>query len=288
MLLYFLKTHVRELHDDSARQLLKNDFRVQALIGMIMERYTPNIDFAYQLSTVISLTTLQSFFDLSLTDTWKNKLVECLSDADIAEQEGGAFISEVPNLIFCLNGLSTSENIDSLRGLVEGLSMVYLQVSGERIDIHSASNLLFALTETNVFNPELFERIIKLCLEKDKAGAFYLDGCSTELVNIVKSYQELHLQNDDFLDMILGHTVHCFNDLNLSWVAILLKALSQSKCDADLAARHFVELTQLLHKKLQLGFEKKSAAQNVAAGSKSNRYEQVPDLYDYAQLWLCL
>lgn len=58
MLLYFFKTQVRELHDDSARQLLKSDFRVQALIGMIMDRYTPNIDFAYQLSTVMSLTTL--------------------------------------------------------------------------------------------------------------------------------------------------------------------------------------------------------------------------------------
>jgi len=50
-----------------------------------MDRYTPNIDFAYQLSTVMSLTTLQSFFDLTLTDVWKNKLVECLADANIAE-----------------------------------------------------------------------------------------------------------------------------------------------------------------------------------------------------------
>ena len=110
MLLYFLKTQVRELHDDSARQLLKSDFRVQALIGMIMDRYTPNIDFAYQLSTVMSLTTLQSFFDLTLTDVWKNKLVECLSDANLAEREDGAFISEVPNLIFSLHGLETKDN----------------------------------------------------------------------------------------------------------------------------------------------------------------------------------
>ena len=77
-----------------------------------MDRYTPNIDFAYQLSTVMSLTTLQSFFDLNLTDVWKNKLVECLSDANIAEQDGGAFITEVPNLIFSLHGLETAENID--------------------------------------------------------------------------------------------------------------------------------------------------------------------------------
>jgi len=66
--------------------------------------------------------------------------------------------------------------------------MIYLQVSGERIDIHSASNLLFAWTETQAYNDTLGEQLITLCLEKDRAGAFYSDGCSTELVNIVKSY----------------------------------------------------------------------------------------------------
>lgn len=155
MLLYFFKTQVRELHDDSARQLLKSDFRVQALIGMIMDRYTPNIDFAYQLSTVMSLTTLQSFFDLTLTDVWKNKLVECLALTDIAEQNGGAFVGEVPNLIFSLHGLETAENVDQLKSLVEDLSTIYLQVSGDRIDIHSASNLLFAWTETQAFTDAL-------------------------------------------------------------------------------------------------------------------------------------
>jgi hypothetical protein len=113
-------------------------------------------------------------------------------------------------------------------------------VSGDRIDIHSASNLLFAWTETQSYNEELGEQLIKLCLEKDKAGAFYSDGCSTELVNIVKSYQELGIQSDIFLDMILGHTIQCFDEINLSWVVILLKALAQSKCDPDLAIKHFV------------------------------------------------
>jgi hypothetical protein len=82
--------------------------------------------------------------------------------------------------------------------------------------------------------------------------------------------------------MILGHTIQCFDELNLSWVAILLKALAQSKCNPEIAVKNFVEITSLLHKKLQLGFEKKTAALNVSAGSKANRYEQVPDLYDYA------
>ena len=59
--------------------------------------------------------------------------------------------------------------------------------------------------------------------------------------------------------MIVGHTIQCFNEINLSWVAILLKALAQSKCDADMVIKNFVEITSLLHKKLQLGFEKKTA-----------------------------
>jgi len=48
--------------------------------------------------------------------------------------------------------------------------------------------LLFAWTETQAYNVKLGEQLMALCLEKDKAGAFYSDGCSTELVNIVKSY----------------------------------------------------------------------------------------------------
>jgi len=71
------------------------------------------------------------------------------------------------------------------------------------------------------------------------------------------------MQNDRFLEMIVGYTIQCFDEINLSWVVILLKALAQSKCDADLAIKSFVQITSLLHKKLQLGFEKKSAAQNV-------------------------
>ena len=53
----------------------------------------------------MSLATLNSFYDLNLTDLWKNKLVECLSDANFAENDGGAFITEIPNLIFSLHAL---------------------------------------------------------------------------------------------------------------------------------------------------------------------------------------
>lgn len=127
MLLYFFKTQVREWHDESARDLLSKDYRVNALISMIMDRYTVNTDFAYQMSTVISLTTLNSFYDLQLPDSWKDKLIECLVEAQLHKKEdGGAFITEVPSLIFALQGLTTQRNIEDVRSLVEGLSMVYV------------------------------------------------------------------------------------------------------------------------------------------------------------------
>jgi len=43
-----------------------------------------------------------------------------------------------------------------------------------------------------------------------------------------------------------------------------------------------------LHKKLQEGFEKKTAAVNVMTGSRANRMDFVPDITDYTQLWLSL
>jgi hypothetical protein len=78
MLLYFFKTQVRDLADVSATHLVKTDFRLQALVDQIMKTYTPNIDFAYQISTILSLTTLMSFYEFNVTDSWKDKLVESL------------------------------------------------------------------------------------------------------------------------------------------------------------------------------------------------------------------
>lgn len=83
MLLHFFKTQIREWHDTSARDLLHKDYRVNALISMIMDRYSVNTDFAYQMSTVLALTTLQSFYDFNLTDSWKDKLVESLHEAEL-------------------------------------------------------------------------------------------------------------------------------------------------------------------------------------------------------------
>ena len=88
--------------------------------------------------------------------------------------------------------------------------------------------------------------------------------------------------------MILGHIVASFDEMTIPWVTLLLKSLAQSKCSADIVIDHFTKIGGMFHKKLQAGFEKKTAIQNLSLGSKVNRYEQVPDLYDYAQLWLCL
>jgi hypothetical protein len=134
------------------------------------------------------LTTLNSFYDLHLTDDWKDKLVDCLTESHLKNpMDGGAFVTEVPALIFSLFALTTKRNIHELRSLVEGLSLVYITSIGERLDIASASHMMFAWTETQSFNPEICDKMIEICMEKEKADCFYEAGCSTELINIIKS-----------------------------------------------------------------------------------------------------
>jgi len=87
--------------------------------------------------------------------------------------------------------LSTSRNIDDLRALIEGLSLVYLNVIGERIDIVNTSLLMFSWTESETYNDDLFKLLVKICLEKESNGLFFEQGCSTELVNIIKSIQQM-------------------------------------------------------------------------------------------------
>jgi hypothetical protein len=118
-----------------------------------MDLYTPDTDFAYQVSTIQALTTLNSFYDMQLTDSWKDKLVECLTEThNNNPHSGGQFVTEVPSLIFALFGLATNRNIHDLRALVEGLSHVYISVIGERLDIASASHMMFAWSETQAYN----------------------------------------------------------------------------------------------------------------------------------------
>ena len=103
MLLHFFKATVREWQDDAARDLIRKDFRVNALVALIMDLYSGDVDFAYQVSTILSLTTLNSFYDLQLTDRWKDKLVEGLKETRLrSESDGSSFIFELPSLIFSL------------------------------------------------------------------------------------------------------------------------------------------------------------------------------------------
>jgi hypothetical protein len=160
MLLYFFKTTIREWQEESAKELMRTDYRINALIGMVMDRYTSNTDFAYQLSTIQALTSLNTFYDLVLTDSWKDKLVDSLVESKF---DSASFTSEIPSLLFSMQALVTDRNIDDIRTLVEALSMVYVQVIGERIDVASASHLMFAWTNTDTINEGLIQTLITLC-----------------------------------------------------------------------------------------------------------------------------
>ena len=70
--------------------------------------------------------------------------------------------------------------------------------------------------------------------------------------------------------MILGHIVASFDEMTIPWVTLLLKSLAQSKCSAYIVIDHFTKIGGMFHKKLQAGFEKKTAIQNLSLGSLGN------------------
>lgn len=165
--------------------------------------------------------------------------------------QDGAFMLEVPNLIFCLHQLETEGNSDDIRSVTESLSAIYLDTVGDRIDIMSASNLIYGWAELYIENLDLADELAIRCLEKNDAEAFYSEGCSTELVNIVKSTSKLGYKNDKFMKMILDHIETCFDDLDIGWTVLLLKSLAESRDnDADLVLHFFVKIASNLHKKL--------------------------------------
>jgi len=53
-------------------ELIARDFRVQNMVDMLFERYSPQVDFGYQVSTVLALSLLHNFYNLPLTDSQKN------------------------------------------------------------------------------------------------------------------------------------------------------------------------------------------------------------------------
>ena len=53
--------------DEEATQLIKQDYRANLLVQMIFDKYEPaEIEFAYQVSTVLSLSILTKFYGLEL------------------------------------------------------------------------------------------------------------------------------------------------------------------------------------------------------------------------------
>lgn len=95
---------------------------------MIFERYSPGVDFIYQLSTIFSVTTLHSMHGLEVTDDQKEMLVSCLIEASRPEKlsESPPDMSDVPSLILCMSILETETNADKIRECVEGLSMAFM------------------------------------------------------------------------------------------------------------------------------------------------------------------
>lgn len=87
--------------------------------------------------------------------------------------------------------------------------------------------------------------------------------------------------------MLLKHTVTCFDEMSLPWINLLLKSGATSDCDPDLIVDHFMKIAGPFHKKLAASYETRTSAQNALLG-KQKKFELVPDLYDYAQLWLSL
>lgn len=110
--------------------------------------------------------------------------------------------------------------------MTETLSAIYIETVGDRIDIMSASNLLYGWAALELEGGEVADELVRLCLEKNNEDAFYSEGCSTELVNIVKSLAQLGYKNDEFLRMVLGHIETCFEDLDISWICLLLQSLA--------------------------------------------------------------
>ena len=65
------------MEDQEGIDLIKKDYRVNLLVSMIFDKYVPSeVEFAYQVTTVLSLAILSKFYGLPITNDQKDKLVE--------------------------------------------------------------------------------------------------------------------------------------------------------------------------------------------------------------------
>ena len=69
MFLYFFKSQIGNLTEEEGQELIKNDYRVNLLVQMIFSQYEPTkVEFAYQVTTTLSMTILSKFYGLQLTN----------------------------------------------------------------------------------------------------------------------------------------------------------------------------------------------------------------------------
>lgn len=79
MFLYFFKSQIGNMDEAEARKLIRKDYRVNQLVQMIFDKYEPqDVEFAYQVTSVLSLTILSKFYGLTLSSDHKDKLVDGL------------------------------------------------------------------------------------------------------------------------------------------------------------------------------------------------------------------
>jgi hypothetical protein len=247
---------------------------------MTMARYTKDVEFAYQLSTIINLTTMSLMYNLHISEAHKNTIVDCLIDV---KMQDGSFIMEVPNLVCMLNLLETTENSANLIQTAETLSAIYLEVVGDRIDLQGCSNLLYGWTALGL-TPELTDRLVEICIEKHNADSLYEEGFSSELVNIVRN---LPAEYDEFGAILLAYITECFDDLNISWSKMVLLEVAQ-KYDKHTVSTFFKGIASSFHRKLQPSYLTSSKEKNIIAGSRLNRFNAIPDMGDYCDIWLAL
>lgn len=73
MFLYFFKSQIGHLTEEEGQALIKQDYRVNLLVQMIFSQYEPSeVEFAYQVTTVLSMTILNKFYGLELTSDQKD------------------------------------------------------------------------------------------------------------------------------------------------------------------------------------------------------------------------
>jgi hypothetical protein len=70
----------------------------------------------------------------------------------------------------------------------------------------------------------LTEKLVGICLEKHNADSLFQEGCSSELVTIIK---HLPPGYEEFNEVMLNYITECFEDLSISWATMVLQDVAQ-------------------------------------------------------------